>query len=528
MNFMRKPVAAQARSRHQTKVFSAPTKGWVSAVNMSSNLQQACLRLENWFPTTTGIRLGGTSTLFATIGVNPVEFMFTYVDGGTKKIFASDETNVFDITSVANPEVAPAASITGQTSGYYSSVPFTTSGGAYLTILNGDDDPQLFDGTTWQAITAVSTPAITGVTTSSLTQGWVYRNREYFVEGGSQSAWYLPVDSIGGAASEIALSGVFKHGGNLLFGSTWSLDAGDGVDDKCVFISSTGEVAVYEGSYPGGSDWRIVGRYDMPEPLGKNASMQIGGDLLIVTEAGIIPISAVITKDPAALSISAISQNIEPDWRKAVIARRSLPWGIVKWAAKNMTLVTTPVTSTSDVDMCFVANSITGAWCKYLWNTRCAVIHDDWLHFGTNSGTIHKGDVGSDNSGALVYHTYIGHAENMGSSNIKQVFQAKAYFTTSVEFDPQLSISTDYTIALPSAPNAMATGDANEWDVGLWDVAKWDAGDELYSTNTLWVSIGKSGYTIMPQIQVTSGSSKTPNAELVSFALTYEEGHVVV
>ena len=49
----------------------------------------------------------------------------------------------------------------------------------------------------------------------------------------------------------IYLSGASTKGGKLLFGATWSIDAGDGTDDKCVFVTDNGEVLVFTGSDPG-------------------------------------------------------------------------------------------------------------------------------------------------------------------------------------------------------------------------------------------------------------------------------------
>ena len=125
------------------------------------------------------------------------------------------------------------------------------------------------------------------------------------------------------------------------------MDAGDGVDDKCVFVSDLGEVAIYEGPDPSNADpetdtepWRLVGRYDITEPLGKNAHMRAGGDLLIATVDGIVPISEAIRKDVAALSLSAVSRPIEPDWKKEARARLGdSPWELLKWPDRNMAIV---------------------------------------------------------------------------------------------------------------------------------------------------------------------------------------------
>ncbi|TIX02855.1 MAG: hypothetical protein E5V46_32830, partial [Mesorhizobium sp.] len=59
--------------------------------------------------------------------------------------------------------------------------------------------------------------AITGVATSALSHVWLYRNRLFFIQGGTMKASYLPVDSVTGALGTLNLSGVFQRGGSLLF-----------------------------------------------------------------------------------------------------------------------------------------------------------------------------------------------------------------------------------------------------------------------------------------------------------------------
>ncbi|TIN05071.1 MAG: hypothetical protein E5Y51_32565, partial [Mesorhizobium sp.] len=52
----------------------------------------------------------------------------------------------------------PAASITGQTSGYYSYVNFTTSGGSFVVAVNGTDFLQLYSTTfDWTAVNSLAT-----------------------------------------------------------------------------------------------------------------------------------------------------------------------------------------------------------------------------------------------------------------------------------------------------------------------------------------------------------------------------------
>lgn len=532
----RKAVAPQGRAQMGHKGFPAPIRGWVTSENLAATGPASAQVLENWFPTQTGIKIRGGSPKFATIdesNVEPVRSLMSYIGGATKKMFASDEDSIYEITSPTDSTTAPTADITGQTAGYYSYVNFATTGGNFMPVVNGADNLQLYDGSTWTEIDAASTPAITGQSTDTFSHVSAYRNRLFFVEGGTMNVHYLPVDSIGGATGVISLSGTFTLGGSVYFTDTWSQDSGSGLDDKFIVISSEGEVAVFEGSNPASaSTWNLVGVYAIPKPLGFHATMRAGGDLVIATESGMIPISAAVMKDPAALSLSAISKNIEPDWTTEVIARRALPWEIVKWPEKNRAYVSLPVTSDDNEPWCFVVNLQTGAWAKYVgWDTRCFVLHDDQVYFGSNDGTIKRAELGGFDDVSTPYVSKCaGSWDHLGAvGSLKTIKQARATFRTSNSFAPQLSGSVGYAVTFPSAPNAVAAEAADSlWDIGLWDEALWDSGIDLRTYTTRWVSIGKTGNEFSFQVQVTNGGTNTPTAELAVFDLTFESGGLVV
>lgn len=527
-----KRVAAPSQTAHRLKVhnFPAPIRGLVLNENLATAGAAAARQLDNWFPTTTGIRIIGGSSKWATISSGPVISMFTYASGATEELFAADETNIFDITTVADPEVIPSAEVSGRTAGYYSTTQIGTAGGNYLYAVNGADKPLLYDGATFTAIDGVSTPAITGVTTTLLSHVWTFANRLFFVEGGSMRAWYLSVDSIGGAASSFSLAGIFQEGGELLFGATWSLDSGDGLDDKCVFVSSKGEIAVYEGTNPGdAAAWSRVGVYRITAPLGMKAIMKAGGDLLVSVEDGIVPLSEAIRKDPAALSLAAVTRAIEPAWETEVASRRGQPWEIAKWSANNMMIVSQPRTSESQTAQCYIANLETGAWCRRTgWDTRCLAVFNNRAYFGTNAGIVYEMESGGDDDGEPYTAVYVGQFDHLKSPGLtKTIQQARATFIAGSSFNPQVSVSVDYTVDLPSAPNAVDDYTVDEWDSAIWDTAVWDAA-QAYNVTSQWVSIGNTGFAIAPQIQVTCGISPLPRVELVAVDLTYSLGGLVV
>jgi hypothetical protein len=536
VSLSRRAVRPASRSQSKLKSLPAPTLGWVSAQNQAAAKPGTALVLENWFPTQTGIQLIGGSRKQARVhATEPCRSGFSYVGGTTSKLFATNATAIYDITSPVDPDVVPAAAVSGQTDGYYTAVNYATVGGHYLYACNDADAPQLFDGAAWLQITAVSVGiSITGVTTSHLSHVSVYRNRLAFVERGTMNVWFLPVDSLGGAAIQVSLAGVFKLGGSVLLTATWSLDSGAGLDDKFVVISSEGEFAVFQGSDPSDpTDWSIVGVYEMSAPLGKNSTMRAGGDLIVITEEGAIPISQAVNKDPAALGLAAVSRKIAPDWVHDARERRSLPWEILKWPSRGMAIVSNPVTGddTTTPPWCYIVNLETGAWCKRTgWNTRCLMLFNDFLYFGSNNGCVYQADITGQDDGATYYAKAVLAWDHLGSVGYeKSINMARAQFTTENTFIPQLSISTDYSVSLPSPPNVSTDVDSpGVWDVGVWDVAQWDTAGFPQPYNTRWVSVGQSGYVVAAQIQVSVGSVTTPSAELVIIDLLFENAEVMV
>lgn len=520
---MRAPVKSGAQGRAYS--FQPPVRGWISNEALANSKQGGARRLDNWFPTLTSVRVRGGSQLYATVSTGPVLRMFTYKSGSQEIFFASDATSIFDITTVADSAVIPTADVTGQTSGYYSTAQFGTAGGDYLSICNGTDTPKYFDGTSWtnHAFTVIPSAA-------TLNFVWSFASRLWYIQKDSMKAWYLPVDSINGALTEFSLAGVFQEGGSLVFGGKWSLDAGSGLDDKCFFVSSTGEVAVYEGSDPSSATtWSKVGIYKITPPLGPNAVMMAGGEPLIASVVGIVPLSQAINKDIAALSLAAISKQIEPDWKIEVVARKSLPWEIIKWPTNNMMVVSLPVPNDGVDAYCFVANLETGAWARFTgWDTRCLAMFSDRGYFGTNDGTIYAMEQGGSDGGSPYTATYVGLPDHMRTPGAhKIVHAARSTFLANASFNARVSASVNYQITLPSAPSSIADYTTDEWDSGEWDVALWDS-TSASTVSTKWQSVGRSGFVVSPQIQITCAITPYPRIELIASDVIYEAGGVMV
>lgn len=520
----RRQVPATARARSVPKVFPAPIRGWIQSESLAKDIQGGASILENFFPTTRGIRPRGGSLRHATITAG-VKSLMVWRSGTAERLFGTDMTRIYDITSPASPTVQPAAAVSGLTSGFFSSVMFAGTGGDFLVAVNGTDDRRLYDGSAW-----ATSPAITGVASNSLSHVWVFKNRLFFVQKNTMNAWCLPVDAIGGAAIQISLSGVFKKGGSLLFGDTWSVDAGDGLDDICVFVSTLGEVAAFSGVDPADPTlWQQVGRYDIGRPLGQNAYFRAGGDLIVATADGMVPLSAAMNKDPAALTLAAVTRAIEQEWkRQAMVRETSMNWSCLKWVARNMGIIGLPTVGASE-KCAFVVNLLTGAWAKYAgWDIACQAEMGSRAFFATPGGAVMIAEASGTDDGQPYQCTFVGLYDHLTSPvTVKSAKMARTSWLYRQPFTSKVSISTDYIAKLPAYPPAAQHPSLDVWDVGKWDEALWDAGTAEQLV-TRWVSVAAHGFALAPNIQITCSHAGPPEAELISVDLLFEQGGVAV
>jgi len=545
-----KPRAAQ------TKTFPAPVSGWIANTNLltpnarkpDGSIVMGATMLENWFPTATGLRMRGGSDIFATIGdeSKDVISIFQYLNGGVAKLFATTADSIFDITSPTAPVDAYLTDDQGNTlvdqngnillgaqsipagpdvdllaSGDWSVQQFSTPGGTFLRCVNGVDTPLVFDGTSWS-----TSPAITGVDPTTLSFAFASKFRLWFIQKNTMNIWYLPVNSIGGAATLLPLGGIFSLGGSLVFGGTWSIESGDGPSEQTVFVTSEGEVATYLGSDPSdATNWQRQGVFRVGKPLGPHAFERVGGDMLMATNIGLIPLSSAFQRDVAALSLAAVSYPIETEWNSAV-ASSTVDWQTTLWPTKQMMLVAPPNPS-GDVPQVLVVNVRTGAWAPYTgWNVTCMQVFQDRLFFGSDSGKIVEAEVTGADQGNSYTATCVPLFDPLKSpAALKTGLESRIVTRATSAPNPKLSLQNDYVVSLPAAPDDTTITAANTWGTGVWGTAQWGTAADKQTFQS-WQSTPGAGYSLSVAAQITSGNLSAPDLELVQLDILYDVGDV--
>lgn len=501
-------MPAQGRpSRQQvasTTSVPAPINGWNRRDSVAVMKPTDAILIKNWFPTASDIMVRRGSANHATGIPDRVETLATYrPTSGAHSLWAWAGGSLYNVTG-AGP--VGAAVVTGLTNAQWRHTNYATSGGRFLIALNGADNMLLYDGSTWKAITAASTPAITGVLTSTLISVNIFKRRPFYIQVGSMSAWYpASVDTFAGALTELPLGSVFKRGGYLMAMGTWTVDGGAGLDDFAVFITSQGEVAVYQGSNPGdANDWYLRGVYNIGAPIGRDCILKYGGDLLINTNDGVVPASKAFIDDRTSKAI-AITDRIQGAMSEAAAAYKfNAGWSLTHYPAGSMLLLNVPIAPGQQEQ--YVMNTVTGAWCQFVsWPATCFEILNDELYFGTDNAVVHAW-TGTDDRGALITSEVVPAFSYFGSRT--QMKQFKMFRPiAAVDVNPlqiQAGVDVDYVIQPPTSTIDFPVVGGSLWDVAQWDVARWGG---LPSVQPRWYTASGIGYCGAAHIRTVSNRS---------------------
>ena len=379
--------------------------------------------------------------------------------------------------------------------------------GASPAAYNGTFKITVTNGTTF-TYTALSAPAtspasplgsytvakfITGVDSSNLIHVNLHKDRLYFVEENTLNFWYLGANAISGAATSYPLGAIARNGGYIMAMGTWTLDAGYGVDDYAVFVTSNGEAIVFKGSDPSDpTDWSLIGVWQLGQVFARRCFFKFGGDLLLITQDGIVPLAGALQSSRLDPRINITDKIYNAVSEAADLYNAEFGWQIHYYAKQNMLIFNIPVIGGQQQ---YVMHNITKAWASFTnINATCFEVYDEDMYFGGNGFVGKFWDGLSDNDQNIKASCQQAYSYFDARGQLKRFTMVRPIlFTDNGTPTVLCGINTDFDTQnnvgqVSFNPALISVG---VWDTSTWDNADWGGGNKI---SKQWQGVTGIGY----------------------------------
>ena len=453
--------------------------------------------------------------------------------GGSDFMFAATSSGIYDITAggAGAHTLAHAWPVKGGAAGWISYVNYTNVGGDhFLLVCDEANGYYIFDGTTWTLANFTGNPKPLA---EDLVQVCEWQGRIWFVERGTSTAWFLDPLSLTGDITPMDVGNRFMKGGHLVQNTTWTIDDGDGMNDRFVQVSSSGDVLVWEGINPTkAADLHLIGRWFVGAvPEGRRVMSDWGGDVVVLASRGIVKLSELVQNSSVYTSEAELTSNITRYIRAEM--GKSLDeygWSIEIAPAENIAIVSVPriATELNKAPIQFVVNINTGGWSmfKHL-DIVCMDKSVSGFFFGTSDGRVMRLEGATDNASLdgstseAIKFNLLTHYSDFGSAgNWKRpqflrpswVGGAQPSYLAKVQFDFDL---TEYNEVPP-----YSTADETVFDAAIWGTDTWEGTAQQY-----FETIGATG--IGRHIAIAISGQTTSELSYVGCELIMEGGGIL-
>ena len=365
---------------------------------------------------------------------------------------------------------------------------------------------------------------ITGVTPSSILNLNIFKGRVWLVQKNSQSAWYLPTNAIQGLAAEFPLGSFYSQGGYITAMATWTIDAGVGIDDNAVFLSSEGEVLVYKGTDPSNaSTFSLVGLFKQGSPVGLRCQIKYLGDVYVISQIGLQPMSESILTAQVTIKSDVTDKILPAVANQVAITGANFGWQIMTFPTANMLLLNYPVDTAGTIYAQFVMNTITGAWSKFTgYNARCWETQTNTLYFGT-AGAVCIGWTGYNDNGTPIVAYGLPAFQKFGNeTQLKIMKQVRPVLSTTGT--PSVLVGTNIDYDTQNNTNGafqFSTTNIMVWGTLVWNTMFWGGS---YNLNRNWRFAYGAGYTASMGLKVQNNNS---DVHWSSTDYSYELGGII-
>jgi hypothetical protein len=473
----------------------------------------------------TSVFTGLTNSKFQHVNISTPGGSFLVACNGADPTMVYDGTHWFKIATTATAQTI--STITRGGTGNLTATLTTASAHGLITgnrVTISGADPTQFNGTyvitvtgtTTFTYTMASAPAgdattmgsytvvgITGVNSNTFINVNLFKNRLWFTEKDTMKVWYLDPESIGGDANPLDFASIARMGGYLQAMGTWTIDAGEGVDDYAVFVTNMGEIIVYNGTDPNdATKWLLKGVWQVGQTFNRRCFFKWSGDLLLLTQDGLLPLASALQSsrlDPRVALTDKIYYAVS---QAADFYSTNFGWQINYFAKQNMLILNIPVTEGSEQ---YVMHTITKSWARFTnINADCWEIHNDDMYFGGSGyvGQFWSSDSDNGNNiNATVQQAY-NYFDTRGTQ--KRFTLVRPIITTIGGF-PSILCGVNLDFEEGNATGTISfnpSGNGNGvWDSSTWDNAIWGGATVI---NKNWQGVTGIGYCASLQLTAAS------------------------
>ena len=432
------------------------------------------------------------------------------------RLFAVNDTGeVYDVTSGGDTHEA-AATIVGD--GVVNYTNSTTLDNSYLCVVSESGGYWTFSPSSgWEKQDLTGDAA-----DKSFSAIFKWKDRIWLIGTGSTKAYYLGIGAITGEASEFDFAPILRRGGHLAYGANWTFDAGYDLSDYFVLVTTQGEVIVYEGTDPGeASTFKLKGVWNVGQvPDGSRSHTHFGGELMIMSSLGVVPMSRLVNGqvaneyDVASAKIQPILEGVFAQYKG------QFGWELTTIYDQAFILLKPPQRNTGEyVD--YVMSTQTGAWATVTnMPMSCTVVVDEKLYFGTPNGAVCQGFEGDTDGqkldgtqGSPIIARYLGGFRDFDKPGLNKKFTlVRPFFVSSDRPSVLIQVATQYGNTFPSVQALNeTTSKGATFNVDKWNQCTWTGGVNTYESLTGVNGLGFYGalnmaFTGLPQTQFTSAT----------------------
>lgn len=486
----RKSAASQVA---MLRMSPAPVGGLNYRDSIAAMPVQDALILDNFIPKRTGAQLRAGWQYHTDALEESIPSLFSYNSSiGESKLFAASAGDIWDVTD-ETPAVSQSA--TGSDEDLWSTVQFSNNAGNFLLAVSPGAGYWTYDGTSWTQQSPTGLPA-------DPTSVMVWKNRVWFTIKDSSEVYYMrDVDAITGHADPFQMGQMLRNGGHVCALINWTLDSGLGVDDYLVVVGTEGDVSVWQGTDP--ADPNDFGQkgvwYIGPVPKYGRFYTSYGGEVMILSELGLIPVSRLVNGQFSADLSQGPSAKVQPVLSPLVTKLKDeAAFDLQIITAQEILMVKLPPQGA--VYQQYAMNVGTGAWCSLssMPIVSCCLFQGKF-YFATDDNRVAVGFTGeldqveTDGSVGQPVDGEMQPAFNPYDTpgQLKQFLMARPIFIARQAPAIKARLNTQYSTRNVAGFPSFVKGPSTEWDDGKWNLAQWSSLSSVYET---WIGITGLGY----------------------------------